>query len=391
MFVSKRYIKYFFLLAPFLLSSVVYTQTNALYANIILVFKMIAFLYIAADYLINNKISKLDIALVLYLAIWIFSVFLNSGNYIEYAKEVVVILSFVFLIEETFKRGDGYHFILAFEHLIFLEMLINLICLIVFPEGLWKTTSIYGDEAIYTFLGLKNQTTPIFIVAELIIFIRLYFDKFKVSFLSISYFVILIGNLLLIKSVTGIIGCIIVPLILFLGVRYKKLINTKTILLMVVTVFVMIVFLRLQNVFSFIIEEVFDKDLTLTNRITIWDRAIEMIKKKPLFGYGCGTLSTIVVDRNAHDFYLQIMLQTGLIGFLVYINIFRVALKDCLRENKTTICSLIISAVLCGYMVCGISEVYTQSWLFIILSLGYSVKLLSMRGGGGKTSNRKNL
>lgn len=379
MLVSKRYIKYLFLLAPFLFSAVIYTQTNALYANVILALKMVAFLYIAADYLRNNRISKFDIALALYFFIWLASVFLNSGSYIEYAKEVVVILSFIFLVEGAFEKEDGHYFILAFEYLIFFELLINLICLIAFPEGLWRTYSIYGDEAIYTFLGLENQTTPIFIVAELVVFIRLYFDEFEISFLSVSYIAVLIGNLLLTMSATGIIGCVVVPLVLFLGVRFKKFVNIKTILLAVVAIFVMIVLLRLQNYFAFIIEGIFGKDLTLTNRIGIWDSAIEMIKKKPLFGYGCGTLATIIGDRNAHDLYLQIMLQAGLLGFCVYINIFRVALRDCWKEDRT-VCSLIISAALCGYMVCGISEVYSQAWLFIILSLGYCVELISTGG-----------
>lgn len=378
--VSKRYIKFLFLLAPFLFSTVIYTQINMLFASVLLAFKMVAFLYISVDYLRSKRFSRFDVALILYFGIWFISVYLNGTSFIEYMKEVVVILSFVFLIENSFRRGEGKFLTRAFEHLIFSELGINLICLIVFPNGLWRTYSIYGDEAIYSFLGLDNQITPILIVAELIFFIRLYFDDFKLSVLSASYVVILLGNLILTMSATGIIGCVIVPLILVLGIHFRKFINIRTVLFVIICIFVLIVLLRLQNIFGFIIEDLLKKDLTLTNRIGIWDRAIEMIKQKPLLGYGCGTLSAIIGDRNAHDFYLQIILQAGILGFGIYINIFRVALKDCWRD-RGSIGSLAIAAVLCGYMVCGISEVYNQSWLFIILSLGYNMELISITKG----------
>lgn len=376
--VSKRYIKYLLLLVPFLLSAVVFTQTNALFVNILLVLKMIAFLYISASYLKNKFLSRFDFALVIYFVTWLVSVYLNGTSFIEYAKEVVVIISFVFMIEEAFRREEGAHFVFAFGHIIFIELLINLICLVIFPEGLWRTYSIYGDEAVYSFLGLDNQVTPILIVAELILLVMLYYDEFRPSLFYIFYIIVIFGNLLLTMSITGIMGCAIIPLMLILGIRYRKYINIKTGLFTVAGIFLLIVIFRLQNIFAFVIEDLFKKDLTLSNRIGIWDRAIEMIKQKPLLGYGCGTLETIIVDRNAHDFYLQIILQAGLVGFCFYMNIFRVALNDCWRQ-RNSICSLFISSVLFGYMVCGISEVYSQSWLFILLSMGYCVKLISAK------------
>lgn len=377
--VSKRYIKYLFLLAPFLFSAAIYTQTNPSVANVLLALKLIAFLYISVDYLKSKQLSGFDFAMMAYFIIWFIAAYLNGSSIIDYIKEVVVISSFVFIIEDSFKQAKEGYLLRALGHLIFIELTINLICLIVFPEGLWRTYSIYGDEAVYSFLGLDNQVTPIFIVSELVIFIRLYFDDFKISIFSVIYVVVLAGNILLTGSATGIMGCVIVPLMLILGVRYRKFINIKTVLIVVISVFVLVVLLRLQNIFAFIIEGLFNKDLTLTNRIGIWDKALEMIKQKPLIGYGCGTLATIIGDRNAHDFYLQIVLQTGLIGLCIYANIFRVALKDCWRE-RGSMCSLIIAAVLLGYMVCGISEVYSQFWLFIILTLGYCVEAIS--GGG---------
>lgn len=376
--VSKKYIKYLFLLAPFLLSVIVYTQTSASFADFLLVFKLIAFLYIFTDYLRCRRISRLDIALIAYFFIWFISTVLNGNSFIEYVKEVVVIISYVLLIERAFLKGEEEYLIRALVDLLFVELAVNLFCLIALPEGLWKTYSIYGDEAVYMFLGLDNQVTAVFIVAELAIIIKLYFDHFKLSPFSVLYVIVFCGNLFLTMSATGILGCTIVPLMIILGFHYRRFINIRTVLLLAISIFVIVVLLRMQNIFAFIIEDIFNKDLTLTNRISIWDRAIEMIKQKPLLGYGCGTLDTLIGDRNAHDFYLQIILQAGLIGFCLYANIFRISLKECWSE-KNSIPSLFIAAVLFGYMVCGITEVYSQSWLLIILVFGYNVKNI---GGG---------
>lgn len=376
--IGIKQIKYLFLLAPFLLSAIVYTQTSPAFADVLLAFKLLAFLCIFTEYLRRGRISKLDVALMAYFLIWFISTVINGSSLLEYVKEIVVILSYVLIIEIAFSRGEEGYLNQAFADLLFVELSINLFCLIALPDGLWKTYSIYGDEAVYMFLGLDNQVTPIFIVAELVIIVKLYFDDFRVSLFSVLYVLVFFGNVFLTMSATGILGCTIVPLVIVLGLRFRRFINIRTVIFLAVSIFVLVVLLRMQNIFAFIIEDIFNKDLTLTNRVSIWNRAIEMIKQKPLIGYGCGTLDTLIGDRNAHDFYLQILLQTGLTGFCLYVNIFGVSLKYCWRE-KYAIPSLFIAAILFGYMVCGVSEVYSQSWLLIILAFGYHVPKLMER------------
>lgn len=370
--VSKNYLKYLCCLIPFMFSSIVYTQTINSYANILLMLKLLAFLYILKEYVRNNFFSKFDAALGIYFFIWFISVLINGGSIIGYIKEAVVISSFVFIIENAFGKKEDVYLIFAFEHILFFLLTVNLICLIFYPEGLWTTYSNYGHEATYSFLGLYNQVTPILIIAELILLIRFQYDQYKVTRFSIMYAIVLIGNLYLMMSATGIIGCIIVPVIAVLGYKYRNYINIRITSIVIIAIFLLIVVFRGQNIFAFIIENIFDKDLTLSNRVGIWDRAIEMIKQKPLLGYGCGTLDTVIEDRNAHDYYLQIFIQAGLIGFAAYANIFYVALKECWL-NKVLDSSIIIASALSGYLVCCISEVYIQAWLLIILSFGYHV------------------
>lgn len=58
--VSRFYIKYLFLLIPFLLSVVVFTQTNNDFANVLLFFKLIVFICITVEHVRNAYITKFD-------------------------------------------------------------------------------------------------------------------------------------------------------------------------------------------------------------------------------------------------------------------------------------------------------------------------------------------
>lgn len=369
---NKTYLKYLCCLLPFMLSAIVYTQTTPAFARVLLVLKMAVFLYIVKEYIEDDRFSKFDAALGIYLFIWLISVLINGTGKVGYIKEIVVIVSHVFMIENAFSKKEEKHLLFALEHLLFFLLTVNFAGLILYQEGVWTTYSLYGQEAIYSFLGLYNQVTPILIVAEFSLLMRFNYDSYRVSWYSAAFAIVLAGNIYMMRSATGIIGCVLVPLVMWLGFIFREHINIKTVSVIVICITLIIVVFRRQDIFTFLIEDVFKKDLNLTNRVGIWDRAVEMIKEKPLIGYGCGSLEAIVVDRNAHDFYLQIMLQCGLIGFASYVNIFYTALKT-VWKNKTLNGSIIVAAALCGYMICSIVEVYNQLWLMIILISGYNV------------------
>lgn len=127
--IKKQYIKYLLCLAPFLLSAIVYVQLNASFANILLFLKMIAFIYILCEHLRSMSLTKLDFSFAIYFFIWLFSIIINGESVIDYFKEAVVILSFVFLIENAFDNASDKYLIQAFEHIFFGELVVNLICL----------------------------------------------------------------------------------------------------------------------------------------------------------------------------------------------------------------------------------------------------------------------
>lgn len=372
MYIKKSYLNYLLLLTPFFMSNIVYTQTVKSFAQFLLICKFFIFIYVVVHYFSINKFSKLDCAVCIYFLIWVISAIVNGSAIIDILKEIVTILSLMLIIEESFIKDKHNEMMTAMTHIVFVEMFINFIGILAFPNGLWKTTSIYGDVAIYNFLGLDNQTTPIVLIAITLCMLKLKKNDYKLNIFILLFVGIILGNIILMKSGTCISGVLVIMLLLLLGRKNKEFINARSIMILMGIVFLGFVIFRVQDIFSFFIESFLKKDLTFSNRTGIWDRAIELIKLKPLLGYGCETFAKIIIDRNSHDYYLQIMLQSGLVGFIAYLNIIRIALKNC-NVHKDLDVSMIINSCLCGYMICAIFEVYAQFWLILFLVLAYNV------------------
>lgn len=90
----------------------------------------------------------------------------------------------------------------------------------------------------------------------------------------------------------------------------------------------------------------------LNGRSSLWSIAFEMYRKNPVFGQGFGSYAQIskqagAITTSAHNYYLQILSELGVVGFILYITAFISAVYINLRgirqlqktENeKTSVC-----------------------------------------------------
>lgn len=368
---NKNEIKYIAFLLPFLLSQTVFVITSSIFADILLAFKLVVFIYFLIRYVLKSRVSVFDTLIFTYFLIWFVSVFLNSSDFLNYIKEAVVILTLVLMVEDA-RYCNFKAYLNALTCVLFFEFLANLVCAIVFPGGLWSTTSIYGSEATYMFLGLGNQITPMLLLAVMTLLIQ--FSKHNIRF-CIIYAIILLGNLIFMTSATAIVGVTIMTITYIVSnfTKFKEF--GKVVFFIIACIGVGIVIFRVQYLFSFIIENMLGKSLTMSNRTVIWDRALSLIQNSPMIGYGSGTLETVIGDRNAHCFFLQIVIQSGVVGLLCYIGIFYVTLKKCWKRINT-VSAKIITSCICGYVVCCMTEVYSQSYLVLLLCFAFLVETI---------------
>lgn len=100
------------------------------------------------------------------------------------------------------------------------------------------------------------------------------------------------------------------------------------------------------DTYNGLVDVINGKDYNITtNRIELWDFAISLFKENPIFGIGLGKYGDLarykflgrggIVYDQAHNDYLQVLCENGLIGFmLIYIPMFFIFYKTIDAFNK---------------------------------------------------------
>lgn len=276
----------------------------------------------------------------IFLSMFLFFVWISISTYIgkENVQHVVLSALYAFSFSIYFRDGLQYnrkYIIKSLYYVILTLVIVNLILFITLPNGIIMSS--YYSNKIH-FLGTKNGFTGYVEPLLVLGFIqnnRKYCNKFVFVFsLLVSIITAFISD-----SSTGILSVFVLLLLISLQKnrnidlkRYKKYI----VVLLVISFF--IVFFRIQNYFSFFIEGVFGKSVDLTNRTVIWDAAIIKIKQSPIIGSGLNQYTGSILIGNtyyySHNLILELLVSSGIIGLILYLNIFIISFKNYIRGTK---------------------------------------------------------
>lgn len=198
---------------------------------------------------------------------------------------------------------------------------INFITIIIFPSGIYQTSRLQGS---LWFMGYDNGW--IYLLIPYICF-SLMHSEMKYgklfSFYSIYAITLSIVSEFIVFSGTGVMSVLFY--FAFLIIMRTKLsdvaIKPKYLLGIFYIGTILIVILRLQNLFKFIIVDYLHKDLTLTGRTYLWDYALSVIKSNLILGVGeCGY--TVVGLHGSylhpHCLILDLLYKGGIIMFSLF-------------------------------------------------------------------------
>lgn len=119
-----------------------------------------------------------------------------------------------------------------------------------------------------------------------------------------------------------------------------------------------------------------------SGRQIIWEQLLRTISEKPLLGYGAATRPGEVLDitLSAHNFYLQMTLQVGLVGTLIFC-LFVLSVWNYLYISRNNKIVKLTGAIFIGILIYQVFEVsFTQNmlavsiiqWLIIGMGVHYS-------------------
>lgn len=268
---------------------------------------------------------------------------------------------------------------------------IDAVTMFLFPSGLYSTNS----YTLNWFLGYK--TMRLIYALPLCIFrvmLNYFFDEKRKGK---TYGVLLLTTFTLVysRASAAAIGLIV---IFMLFIAYDALVNlywgkkrigqsiNKAIAafmsnyIWILPIYFAVFYLLLNISHSFLaqqfVSKVLNKDITLTNRTVLWSACVDLIWKKPMFGYGYMTaddnriLFNNMYYTSPHNMVLSVFMTAGIIGAVFYL----ISIIDSLRtlhKRDNVISRILVLGILCNLLVGITSSVLVFSvcgFIFNVLS-----------------------
>lgn len=351
-----------------------YIKTNHTVSMAINGIEAIAVVFLILDEIKNKSFNGYSYATIAFLVSLGISTYLGSGEYKSYIVYFVQALTATLFVEVSLKK-KRIEVVAVIRNVLFFFLLINLITLVLFPQGL----GVYGynesSDNYYYFLGLRIAFTPFILTELLLSHIVDYLQEKNLSSFTKMSFVVGLLTFVIEKIATGLFAITIIYALMFMVRRKNIKLNMHVIYLIYAIGFVLIVVYNIQYklpFFSYLLEDVMHKDLSFDNRTTIWASTIAAFFKQPLFGHGVTGGGGVLVEfkyrvatLSAHNQILNTLYEGGIVSFVFFMIMFGVVadnIKKCfsLKLNRLYSCFLI------GYLMIMFTEVQTTKALFFI-------------------------
>lgn len=336
--------------------------------------RIAAFAVLVVCLFIHKRMSKTVLCAVLYEVVLFFSTFINNGsinnaNMVRFAVGAGSVLGFCILTELGILYNCKVFFKSAFD-ICFVYIAINFVLSLFFPEGI----AVNERGASVNFIGYDNFMSP-FLVASLGISV-IYSELFDCRSKPAVFFILIATTAIRTWSATGVVGWFIISVYILFIYRKKAaaLFNSFSLYAVYFVAFVSIVLLRLQNYFSFIIEKILKKSVSFTGRTAIWDRAIALIKRSPLIGYGVSNDGMIILPNgycyHAHNAFLETVLQGGIFSLALFIALFLISGGKLYRYRDSSISGIISVVTFAMLMMMTMESYFGVVWIFGIIIWG---------------------
>lgn len=254
---------------------------------------------------------------------------------------------------------------------------LNVVLLILYPDGLWTDTSWVGtgDSTRYLF-GNYNAMGVVCLCALII--------QSAYTFLSHKGYGNLFGlvicslfTVIFVGSATSTIGISLITLYII----FHKQIKHPFVFIIAfwgiyIAFIVLIVFMgnTIEDypLALYFVENILEKNATFTTRTDIWLDTIDLISKHPWIGYGYRSVEWNAQQIGAsgpHNLWLEIMLYGGIIAVSGFLVLILQSMISIYRSNTTA--ATVVGVGLCVLMLMSLFETYSMILIFLVLQIAY--------------------
>lgn len=370
----------------------IFNYTLGSIQTLIVVISLIYSLFQVLKMIKRNRMSN-ELLVIIIFEIWmLITTLLNfnlneSYDYIIWGRNALLTIGLALYIEKEASKNPQ-ELIKSLYLLFSLYVYINFILIILFPEGLIIKSDYYNINNykfnivnnIY-FLGHRNNTLLVFMPAMIIsqLYHSLYDRKLFSHFLLITT---VLCEAIYVGSASGIVGCFLLA-VYFVGLHISKIKNillkltSLNLVISYIIIFFAIVVFRLQELFSYIIENILHRSVHFTGRTGLWDNAIKLIRESPIYGYGTHAGGNIIFFNYrvwyAHNYIYDLLIQGGFISIVIII-VFIVNILIKIKRCKDSLLTSILSWGMFSLGIVALVESYYNFTNFtLIFIISYNI------------------
>lgn len=326
-----------------------------------------------------RKISAYSIAVILFQVCCVFADLRNSLPYMGDLIRAVQTIGLVLLLELFCRNGIQRTFLEVVSFWLGSYIVINVITILLFPGGM------YVDDRGWTqnyFFGYKNSHIYIYLPYLACSALR---DTLKYGRLKLRFFifvgVITIASFVVQSSTSAIVTLFVAVLIVFAhNSTLPKWLNAATAMIASAVLSIAIIGFHFQTRFSNLIQVLFKKDATFSNRIAIWATSILDILRHPILGNGNDNVSIALYWKvsQCHNKYLDVLFVGGAVLMAIFIWLLYLVCYRLIKDNGKVTAN-IMTFLMFGYAILFLMESRRPDVLiFLVYALAFHVKYFNV-------------
>jgi len=348
-------------------------KISSLMKNIILFLFLGSYILKKEFFKTNKNYSEGIFYMILYFIVLIFITLINSGDFLYVFTSSIKIIAGCIAIYDLYNKRNNDTFLLNLKNILGLLTILNIISIIVFPNGLYTEAVVENEWHMavskWWLFGGKNSMIFFIYPANLL---AQYFICNKRKKTLFNYLVIICTVLtpLLAKSSTSFAVMLILSSNLFFNKIFTKMKIKKLVIIFIFIYFAVTVVLLTNTsvgILSFV-ASLFGKDVTFTGRINAWAEVINYILKKPIIGYGLlssvqqqhmlGSISFV----NCHNTFLEVLFNGGVVLLYFMIVFIKKIIRKIYVSDKST--NILLSFAILGIAIESSFEALNANNLF---------------------------
>ena len=302
------------------------------------------------------KFQSQHVAIAVLLLITIFHIATTIDNFDTSKSIGSIVLFFIMFFLLTAHKANLHELKFITNSFIFSGFIISLLLFIFKSEyEIGRYTYPVFDRLMEpNYLASYLSITFLFSIKKITLNKKIIFKILYVliSF-SVLYAMLLTGSRAAFLST--VIACIF---LLFYDIKYIYL---K--IFLIIVLFLIVFFLLPQNLIDrFVMNPYYDDSNRI--RIALWENAISFIKEKPFLGYGVSSGEAITSFASAHNTFLSVALNFGIIGLICYCVILFKYIKLLFSRDMFLFASVFISLMVTSMIITNYNTI--PLWFTII-------------------------